>query len=345
MSKPLLGRILLATDFSDCARRALDYARFLAEAGSARLEVVYVQEFPPGMDPDYAVNVLYLERLRKEIDQQLDDLVREATGGGSTSSPSRSFDPEVLDGAESRGRIAVTARQLVGIASQKIVDAARESEVDLVVVGTHGRSGLEHILLGSTAERVIRTAPCPVLAVRVPRQQADLPAASIAIRSILAPVDFSDCSLEALEYAAALAQPFKASVTILHVLEPVSFGLDFTLRHAEAHHQARAAWEARLADLTAALRDAGIQAGSALRGALPAESILDCAKEINADVIVMGTHGRRGLSNLVSGSVAEAVLRKAECPVLAVKSPKFRPGHQRLVSTMATSQKGGSRTS
>lgn len=325
MSKPLLGRILLATDFSDCARRALDYARFLAEAGSARLEVVYVQEFPPGMDPDYAVNVLYLERLRKEIDQQLDDLVREATGG-------------------EQGRV-VTARQLVGIASQKIVDAARESEADLVVVGTHGRSGLEHILLGSTAERVIRTAPCPVLAVRVPRQQADLPAASIAIRSILAPVDFSDCSLEALEYAAALAQPFKASVTILHVLEPVSFGLDFTLRHAEAHHQARAAWEARLADLTAALRDAGIQAGSALRGALPAESILDCAKEINADVIVMGTHGRRGLSNLVSGSVAEAVLRKAECPVLAVKSPKFRPGHQRLVSTMATSQKGGSRTS
>lgn len=326
MTAPLLGRILLATDFSACARRALDYARFLAEASAARLEILHVLEFPPGMDPDYAVNVLYLERLRKEIDQQLEDLVREAARGG----------------------IAVTARQAVGIASQKINEAAQASEVDLVVLGTHGRTGLAHILLGSTAERVIRTAPCPVLTVRIPRTNGEAPdrasAAPIAMQSVLAPVDFSDCSLEALEYAVALAQPFKASVTILHVLEPVSFGLDFTLGHVEAHRTSRAVWESRLPELAGALQARGIPAKTALRGALPAESILDCAKEIGADVIVMGTHGRRGLSHLVSGSVAEAVLRKAECPVLAVKSPKFKQGHQRLVSTPGAGNKGESRT-
>lgn len=338
MTGPLLGRILLATDFSACAHRALDYARFLAEAGSARLEILHVLEFPAGMDPDYAVNVLYLERIRKEIDQQLDDLVREAAGGGSTSSPSRAESRDRIAARGEPGRV-VTARQMVGIASQKINEAARASDVDLVVLGTHGRTGLEHILLGSTAERVIRTAPCPVLTVRVPRTKGEAPvqasATPIAIRSILVPVDFSDCSLDALEYAVALAQPFKASVTVLHVLEPVSFGLDFTLGHMEAHHKSRAVWESRLVELAGALQARGVPAKTALRGALPAESILDCAKEIHADLVVMGTHGRRGLSHLVSGSVAEAVLRKAECPVLAVKSPKFKPGHQRLVSTPA----------
>lgn len=333
MTAPLLGRILHATDFSACARRALEYARFLAEACSARLEILHVLEFPPGMDPDYAVNVLYLERLRKEIDGQLAELVREAAKG-------------TLAARGELGRVA-TARQVVGIASQKIVEAARESDADLVVLGTHGRTGLEHILLGSTAERVIRTAPCPVLAVRVPRattgaEAGQAAAGPIAIRAILAPVDFSDCSLDALEYAVALAQQFNASVTILHVLEPVSFGLDFTLGHLEAHRQARAVWEARLGELAGALRARGFSVGTALRGALPAESILDCAKEVGADVIVMGTHGRRGLFHLMGGSVAEVVLRKAECPVLAVKSPKFKPGHRRLVPAPGPGEGRGS---
>src|SRR5262249_60194125 len=96
------------------------------------------------------------------------------------------------------------------------------------VVGTRGKSGLAHVLLGSAAERVIRTAPCPVLAVHMTKD-ASTGDHGIRLERILVPIDFSDCSLDALEYAAVVARQAKASIDVLHVLEPVTNGLDFTL--------------------------------------------------------------------------------------------------------------------
>ena len=84
----------------------------------------------------------------------------------------------------------------------------------------------------------------------------------------------------------------------------------------------------RLAEL---VRSFGLPAETRIRGGVPAESIIACAKEQDCDLIVMGTHGRRGVFSLGYGSVAEAVLRQAPCPVLTVKSPKFEPGHRRVL--------------
>lgn len=313
MPKPLLRRILLATDFSPCASRAFDYALRFATACSAHVDLLHAVEFPPGLDPEYAINAVYLERLRLEVDRQLDALVRQAAGQGITSEGS----------------------QVVGLAGQAIVKKAKEADVDLVVVGTHGRTGLAHLLLGSTAERVIRTSPCPVLAVRGPyEEQADdsvAPSgAQIRINAILAPVDFSDCSLEASEYAAAVTRQFHAALTVLHVLEPVSFGLDFTLSHGDKIRENKGRCQAKVDELAETLRGEGIKAEPALRGGLPADSIVSAAAESGADLIVMGTHGRRGLAHFASGSVAEAVLRRSPCPVLTVKSPTFQPGHGRV---------------
>ena len=300
----MIKRILLATDFSRWARRAEDYACALACSWRASLTVLSVAEFPPGLNPDYQVNQQYLADLLKNASSQLGD----------------------LKGRAERRGIAVTTRVATGIPSEEVITAARAEDSDLIVVGTRGKTGLAHVLLGSTAERVIRGAPCPVLAVRMEQADAEqkegVPSMPVTLERILVPVDFSDCSLDALEYAAVVAQQAKASLLLLHVLEPVSYGLDFTLGHSRTREQVREIWTKRLEELAASLRVRQVPVEPQLRGGLPADSILDSARTLPCDLIVMGTHGRRGISHAFSGSVAEAVLRKALCPVIAVRSPK-----------------------
>jgi nucleotide-binding universal stress UspA family protein len=115
---------------------------------------------------------------------------------------------------------------------------------------------------------------------------------------------------------------------LLHVLEPVSYGLDFDLGHFRSREDVRESWTKRLEELAATHQHPGMVVESRLRGGIPADSILDAAQTLPCDLIVMGTHGRRGISHALSGSVAEAVLRKARCPVIAVRSPKLGPDHR-----------------
>jgi nucleotide-binding universal stress UspA family protein len=306
----LIKRILFATDFSRWAKRAEDYACSLACSWKASLTVLSVAEFLPGLNPDYPVNQQYLADLLKTASVQLAD----------------------LKGRAERRGIAVTTRVATGIPSEEAITVAGAEDSDLLVVGTRGKTGLAHVLLGSTAERIIRGAPCPVLTVRAEQTEDDgTLSRPVTLERILVPVDFSDCSLDALEYAAVVAQQAKASLTLLHVVEPVSYGLDFTIGHVGTREHVRETWTKRLEELTSALKAAHVPVESQLRGGLPSDSILDSAKTLPCDLIVMGTHGRRGISHTLSGSVAEAVLRNAHCPVLTVRSPKFGPGHSRVI--------------
>ncbi|GIW54201.1 MAG: universal stress protein [Nitrospiraceae bacterium] len=305
---PLIHRILLATDGSAYAARAEEYALFLASAWEAGLDMLSVLEFPPGMNPEYPINDAYLGQLRKEADRHLERLADRASQVG----------------------LSVKKQVVIGIPSQKITAIARDNGDDLVVVGTHGRTGLEHVLLGSTAERVIRGAPCPVLAVRGRKPgSAQVPdhSSPIAVRRMLVPIDFSDCSLDALEYAVQVAKHVNAAITILHVMEPVAYGLDFTLSHP-SELEAKRARPRRSASGTWSRRTAGwgLQADEALRGGLPADSILDYARSRAVDLIVMGTHGRRGISHLVNGSVTEAVAAAGGLPGLDSAESEIRPG-------------------
>ena len=308
----MIKRILFATDFSRWARRAEDYACSLACSWKASLTVLCVAEFSPGLNPDYLVNQQYLADLLKTASLQLVD----------------------LKGRAERRGIAVTTRVATGIPSEEVIAAAQAEDSDLIVVGTRGKTGLAHVLLGSTAERVIRGASCPVLTVRM--EPADIEDTSVLSRPvtlerILVPVDFSDCSLDALGHAAVVAQQAKASLMLLHVLEPVSYGLDFTLGQSKARHTDAETWTKRLEELVSTHQHPTMQVESRLRGGFPADSILDSAQTMPCDLIVMGTHGRRGISHTISGSVAEAVLRKALCPVITVRSAKFGPGHRQTV--------------
>lgn len=305
-----INRLLLATDFSEWARRAEDYACSLALSWRAHLTVVTVLEFPPGLNPEYPVNQQYLTERTREAAELLADFKHRASSKG----------------------VAVATRMATGLPSEEVNAAARDQDSDLIIMGTRGKTGLAHVLLGSTAERVIRTAPCPVLTVHMAKEEAAVDLSSIGLQRILVPIDFSDCSLEALEYAAVVAGQAKASIDLVHILEPVSYGLDFTLSHADERRQKRERLSNNLEALSAALSAAGLTVKSHLQGGLPADAILADMRALQSDLVVMGTHGRRGLSHVMAGSVTEAVLRRADRPVLTVRSPKFSPGHHRLVS-------------
>jgi len=296
---PLVSRILLATDFSNEAARAQAAAVFLATACRAELEALSVLECPPGMDFEYQVNKIYLDQLRGDTGKRMDAFLVEVRARGLT----------------------VTGTMLEGMPIQKINEAARIRKADLVIVGTRGKSGLALVLLGSTAEGVVRGAPCPVLTVRTPET-----ARPFGIARILVPIDFNDCSLEALEYAIGVAQTFGAAITILHVLEPASYNLDFTLGTGT---KLKDATTLQVACYATALKERGIKTDPIVHGGAPKELVLNYARE--ADLVVMGTHGRKGFSHLVSGSVAEAVIRQASCPVLTVKSPRFGEPGQRVL--------------
>jgi nucleotide-binding universal stress UspA family protein len=276
------------------------------------LTVLSVAEFQPGLNPDYPINQQYLADLLKTASSKLVD----------------------LKGRAERRGIAVTTRVAKGIPSEEVIAAAKAEESDLIIVGTRGKTGLAHVLLGSTAERVIRGAPCPVLAVKTEpedNEEEGAPSRPVTLERILVPIDFSDCSLDALEYAVGMAQQAKAAVMLLHVLEPVSYGLDFDLGHFRSREDVRESWTKRLEELAATHQHPDMPIEYRLRGGFPADSILDSAQTLPCDLIVMGTHGRRGISHTISGSVAEAVLRKARCPVVAVRSQKFGPSHRQTV--------------
>ena len=310
--KPLITRVLFATDFSHCAEQALNHALAIASSWKAELHILHVLEFLPEMNPDYPVNHMYLEQLRHEAARDMAAIEQRVTRSGL---PARA----TID---------------VGVPSQRIEALAAQTGASLIVMGTHGRTGLEHVLVGSAAERVVRTASCPVLTVKargVAPSQATVPANGLRFQRLLIPVDFSASSLEALEYGVQFAKHVGAAVTILHTLEPVAYGLDFTLGSSLEWRTQKAYVEGRLEILRALCTSNGIKAEQVLKAGTPADSIRDYAERQQPDLVIMGTHGRRGISRMLSGSVAETMLRMAPCPVLTVRTPVFGSDHERIM--------------
>ncbi|HAV32053.1 MAG: universal stress protein [Planctomyces sp.] len=143
-----LNRILVPTDFSEFSRPALTYACAMAERFAARLYVLHVVPDPAMLVPEAAV--FSVESMQSQSDKLVADaqkLLQEMPAGWQGSQP-------------------VIRDVRVGAAFLEIIDYAKVQEIDLIVIGTHGRSGLSHILMGSVAERVVRAAPCPVLSVK-----------------------------------------------------------------------------------------------------------------------------------------------------------------------------------
>ena len=147
----------------------------------------------------------------------------------------------------------------------------------------------------------------------------------ISITKVLCPVDFSNCSDHALQYAVALAQTYHADLLLLHVVIPPMSSLPGDPMISEVvqdQQELEIACTARLEETTSPIRELGINVQSCIVNGIPFAEIIRVAREETADIIVIGTHGRSGLKHLLIGSSAERVVRKAPCPVLTVKHPE-----------------------
>ena len=308
-------RILVPTDFSDTSRFAVSRACALARRFDAEIHLVHVLPLldlgPVATDMPAVSRMDLEERWVRAARDELDALAR-----------------------ESRVTIRVTSEVTRGHPYVEIVRYARAHETDLVVMGTHGRGAVEHMLLGSVAERVVRKAPCPVLTVRLPEHAFRLPgfeerrdsrtgapapataplgtgAATMTLERILFPTDFSDTAEYARGHARELALRFQARLHLLHVVaDPVSQD-----RAGEVESQA----EERLGELPFR----GIDVQRTTRAGHVFVEIVRYAADNQIDLIVMGTHGHGPVAHLLLGSVADKVVRKAPCPVLTVR----KPGH------------------
>lgn len=220
--------------------------------------------------------------------------------------------------AELHGFLPVDFRVKVGEPIPGIVRAVRRTGADLVLMATHGRTGLSHLLLGSVTEAVLRTVSVPVLALRLGQGEPPL----TAVRRILWATDLSPVSDGAWRHAVTLAGVFDAEVVLLHAVQPAEVaGLvdHLVCRPADwaQHYMIRI--EEELERRRQGLEALRLRARRKIVVGIPAETIVGQARAEQADLIVMGTRGRTGLPHAILGSVAAGVIRKAPCPVLAVK--------------------------
>jgi nucleotide-binding universal stress UspA family protein len=275
--------ILHPTDFSESSEQALRAARGLARSRGARLVLLHVVE-PETIPAELIGADPRLEEARREIEERAARLGREEPG------------------------LVVEGRVSQGPAVGEVLALAAETRCDLIVMGSHGRTGLARALMGSVAESVARGARCPVLIVKAPRPPAGAASAAAPYRAILVPTDFTARSREALDLAGSLAGE-GTRVIVLHVVVAVHVaaeGLELAL-------------EERLRALS--VPGPGVRMEYRLREGDAADEVLGEARASSADLVVMASHGRTGLDRLLVGSVAGKVMAGAACPVMILRTP------------------------
>ncbi len=209
----------------------------------------------------------------------------------------------------------------------EICRLAQTVPADLVVMPTHGRTGLKHVFLGSTAERIVQHSSCPVLVTRGSALQANN-GSRFRIKTILVPVDFSSCSREGLRYAIAFANEFGAKIILLHATYlGYVYSCDGTAIYDIPGLQkaARKAAERKMHELVGSVNFGAVKCEMAFTDGSPVIDICAFAKDHDVDLIITSTHGFTGFTHVLIGSVAEQVVRHAPCSVLVVPShPRVR---------------------
>jgi nucleotide-binding universal stress UspA family protein len=293
--------VLCAIDLSDASGRTLTYAAAVARGYTARLTVLHVA-------PTFDAIQVRAGALGDAIDI-VQPMPRE----------------QVLDELRktlAASKIAADAATLAAVAGEPvatIVDQALSIPADLLVMGTHGRSGFDRLLLGSVTEKVLHKAPCPILTVppHAPKKAEN----DGTFSRILCPMDFSPSALQAFGFAVDLARQSGGSVIALHAIEwladDVSGHARFNVEDLRQHliDDAHVRLRALIADQpggTPSIEDV-VVSGKAYR------EVLKTADTSAADLIVMGAQGRGGMGLTLFGSTTQQVVRGATCPVLTVR--------------------------
>jgi len=295
-----IRRILCPVDLSDVSRHTADHAVMFARWYDASITALHVCN--PLVVPSANFTLAGI-----------------AVPPALTGEDVQGVREQVLACFPSAGPLDIEVVVESGPPADRILARANAQSAALVVIGTHGAGGFEHLLLGSVAEKVLRKAVCPVLTVpHHSRTTSRLP-----FRRLLCPVDFSESSLAALEFAFSLAQEGDAELTILHVFdagdEPLT---DRPINVPEYRKQLEHDLTVRLEALVPESVRSWCRPLTRTAHGKAYREILGIATEESCDLIVMGVHGRNALDLMLFGSTTNQVLRRATCPVLTLRYQK-----------------------
>jgi nucleotide-binding universal stress UspA family protein len=201
---------------------------------------------------------------------------------------------------------------------REILGQAERLRSDLVVIGTHGRSGFERLFLGSTAEKVLRKASCPVMTVP-PQAPEAMPRGPVPFTRILCAIDFSDSSRVGLDYAMSLAQANKAALVLAHVIDTRPLYYDFSPPAAIDLMAWTEEARTRLSQMVPEAVRSVCAVSEFVREGTSHVEILTIANESGADLIVLGVRGRGAADLLFFGSTTHHVIRQARCAVLTLR--------------------------
>ncbi|MGM0399605.1 MAG: universal stress protein [Halobacteriota archaeon] len=285
----MYGSILLPVDGSDNAGDIVDHAGALAERTGAAIQVLFVADTT--RDSVTVVDGEVVDGLVREGESVVGDVASRL---------------EELD-------IEIDTDVVQGMPAPTIVEYARDFDYDLIVLQTHGRTGLSRHLLGSVTEKVVRLSEVPVLTARMrPDERLTFP-----YENVLVPTDGSDGAMAAAEHGLALAETLGASVHVLSVVDDTWMGPEArsTLSEADLERPANEAIEdvvERAASYEVPAVQTHVEFGS------PASVIADYISSNDINAVVMGTSGRSGIERVLLGSVAEKTVRTAPVPVITV---------------------------
>jgi nucleotide-binding universal stress UspA family protein len=293
-----INLILCPIDFSEFSVSAYQHALSVAEHYRAKLVAQHIVELWRHPAADFVASAglyeEYSQALRESGKEQLQEFVE--------NHPHDEIQPELV--------------VQTGVAADSILSFAQLQKADVIVMGTHGRRGFDRLMLGSVTDRVMRTAPCPVLVASKP------PQGSVAVGKerghvhhlsrILFCADFSENSDRALKYAISATAEYDAELTLLHVLEGAP-----SLAKTE---EAMAVAAERLDKLIPAEGRKTLKTKTAVRIGKTYAQIIQLAEETQIDLVTMGVRGRGALDVAVFGSTTYRVMQLGSCPVLAVRS-------------------------
>lgn len=300
----LYKSILVPTDFSKYADHAMRYAKALAKASGGSIHFAHVIDQRivelTGVEGVYVSPgdiQASMDSLQSHAEQKMSQLKTKAGAFG----------------------VEATTHIATGRPVDELVRIGAEIHADLIVIATHGRSGFDRLVLGSTCERLIRQSEIPVLSVKHPKEDRSVSSDdTLHINRVLCPCDFSDFSHSAVPYAAELCKGFNATLVLAHVVDT---WLDYPefMPSAEVQNSPHLAEKANesLEKIAAGLSD--IKTEILIKSGIPHRELAETIDSDNIDLVVMSTHGRSGISHFLLGSVAEKVARLAHCPVLTIR--------------------------
>ena len=306
-----IQNIIVPIDFSKMSVQAIQIAKQLARRFGASIHLAHVRHL--NYAPDFVAPappivpfsfVTYEQNAEQTALKELKEVASECGVSSATC--------DVLSGAPPFDEICRLAQTV---------------PADLVVMPTHGRTGLKHVFLGSTAERIVQHSSCPVLVTRGSALQANN-GSRFRIKTILVPVDFSNCSREGLRYAIAFATEFGAKIILVHA---TYLGYVYSSEGTAIYDipglqkAARKTAERKMRELVRSVNFGAVKFETAFTDGSPVIDICAFAKDHDVDLIITSTHGFTGFTHVLIGSIAEQVARHAPCSVLVVPShPQVR---------------------